>query len=222
MSAENNRSLMIGALFWVASIQYYVVQIIVALAWNKDNGYSWLNHTISDLANTVCGSYGDRSVCSPLHGTMNISFIVLGVTMIFGAALIGSHIAQGRLDRLGFACMALAGGGTIVVGLFPENSISTMHILGAAVPFVLGNAGPIIIGCSRDLTIPAWLRAYSILTGLIGLLALILLLLGIYAGLGIGGIERIVAYPQSIWMIVFGFYFLKPSAFSRSNHTLER
>lgn len=217
MNIKDSRSLMIGALLWIAGIQYYVAQVIVAAAWSNQSGYSWTHHTISDLANTVCGPYGDRLVCSPLHDTMNISFIVLGITMIIGALLIGRQLVQYRLDRLGFVCMALAGFGTIIVGLFPENSISSMHIFGAALAFILGNIGPIILGLSRNLVLPTWLRVYSVVTGVVGLLALVLLLLTLYAGLGIGGMERISAYPQSIWMIVFGFYLLKRSASSRKD-----
>ena len=61
-----------------ACLQYYVVQLIVALAWRVP--YSWNGNTISDLGNTMCGKYGSRVVCSPLHGIMNVSFVALGVT----------------------------------------------------------------------------------------------------------------------------------------------
>ena len=42
----------------------------------------------------------------------------------------------------------------------------------------------------------------------IGLVALSFFLKNVYLGLGIGGMERIVSYPQTIWMIVFGAYVL--------------
>lgn len=206
MKSSYSRSLIVGSLMWAASIQYYVLQFIVAAVWNKEAGYSWARHTISDLANTACAPYGNRLVCSPLHDVMNISFIALGVTMIIGAGLISRQISGSVIARIGFGCMMLAGLGTLLVGLFPENNPGNGHIIGATVAFIIGNVGPIIIGLSCGLILPVWLRVYSVLTGIVGLLALILFLLQIYVGLGIGGMERIVAYPQSVWMIIFGAY----------------
>ena len=148
--------------------------------------YSWGHNTISDLANTQCGSYGDRLVCSPLHAAMNLSFLVLGVTMIGGALLLGKRFAGTHLSRFGFGCMVAAGMGTIVVGFFPENTVGWLHIIGAALPFVVGNIGMIAIGGGMKV-LPVYLRVYSVLSGIVGLVALVLFLLHSYVGLGIGG-----------------------------------
>jgi hypothetical membrane protein len=190
-----------GAILWLLSAQYYIVQVMTANGWAKINGYSWANNTISDLANTRCGAYGDRLVCSPLHTLMNGSFILLGITMAAGSLLLWPYLAVNRPARLGLACMVIAGAGTILIGLFPENTVSALHITGAALPFILGNFGMILLGIAFD-KFPPLLRGFSILCGSAGLIALVLFMTQTYLGLGIGGMERLAAYPQSIWMIV--------------------
>jgi hypothetical membrane protein len=214
MTTIRPRGLLIGAVLWITSIQYYIVQFTVAAAWAKHNGYSWANNTISDLANTHCGIYGSRLVCSPRHAAMNFSFVVLGSTMICGALLLQKQLSASRLTSIGFSCMILAGVGTMLVGLFPENTVSFLHVTGAALTFVFGNLGMIMIGFSLRRS-PKLLRFYTILSGGVGIVALLLFETKSYAGVGIGGMERFVGYPQSIWMIIFGAYLLLSSQVTR-------
>lgn len=192
----------VGPIFWMTSIQYYIIQIIVARAWASP--YSLMNNTISDLGNTACGVYGDRLICSPLHSLMNASFITLGITMIIGATLIYREFKESRQSAVGFSFMAMAGVGTLLVGLFPENTINILHIIGATLPFLIGNVGMIVLGLSLD--IPQVFRFYTVASGTISLLGLSLFSTQHYVGLGIGGIERITAYPQTMWLIVLGVY----------------
>lgn len=194
-----------GAILWLYGIQYFIAQVVAASAWR--NGFSWANNTISDLGNSACGSYNGAFVCSPRHTIMNVSFVLLGITMISGAFYLSRQFHMDRLVTYGFGCMALAGLGTILIGLFPENTVSGLHILGAVLPFVFGNIGMLLIGkyCTD---FSRWLRLYGIASGLIGLVGLGLLLFHADFGLGNGTIERITAYPQTIWMIVASLYLL--------------
>lgn len=192
----------VGPALWILSIQYLIVQWIVASAW--PTAYSWFNNTISDLGNTVCSPYGGRQVCSPQHALMNASFIMLGITMYLGAMLLYHEFQKSLGSIVGFSFMALAGFGTLLVGLFPENSVGSLHYLGALLAFLIGNIGVVILGLSLD--VPRWFKAYSILTGLATLTALLLFYTHTYLGLGIGGMERLASYPQTIWLIVFGIY----------------
>jgi hypothetical membrane protein len=198
----SDRYPLVGPSFWMLSVQYLIVQLLVADHWKTP--FSLARNTISDLGNTACGPYGGRLVCSPLHDWMNASFIVLGLSMIIGAGLIYHEFRRSCASRIGFSFMALAGVGTVLVGLFPENTVSALHILGAALPFFIGNVGIIILGLKLDM--PGVLKAYNVISGVIMLMALALLLSGHYLGLGIGGMERVTAYPQTIWLIVFGIY----------------
>jgi hypothetical membrane protein len=103
--------------------------------------------------------------------------------------------------------MELAGFGSALVGVFPENTISQFHILGASLVFILGNLALIILGLTLKLS--STMRKYTIGSGIVALIALILFFTHTYLGLGIGGTERITAYPQTIWLIVYGLYALR-------------
>jgi hypothetical membrane protein len=197
---------LVGPALWILSIQYFIVQLIVASQWTSP-AYSLAINTISDLGNTVCGPYGGRYVCSPLNPLMNASFIILGLTMFQGAALIYYEFRRNVGSLIGFSFMALAGFGTLIVGLFPENTISQLHFLGALLPFLIGNIGIVILGIS--LNTPKWLRIFSVIAGSVSVIALGFFITHTYLGLGIGGMERIVAYPQTVWLIVFGLYISK-------------
>ena len=192
----------IGPIIWILSIQYFMVQALVASAWTSR--YSLLTNAISDLGNTTCGQYSGRYVCSPEHGLMNASFIMLGITMATGSLLIYQEFKESVASLVGFSLMAVAGFGTLVVGLFPENTVPALHTLGATMPFLLGNIGLVVLGLSLDL--PKSLRIYTVISGVVSLIALIPFMAHQYLGLGFGGMERIVAYPQTIWLIVFGIY----------------
>lgn len=192
-----------GPYLYLSSLQYFVVQLVVALRWSP--AYSLQRDTISDLGNTVCGRFNGRFVCSPLHALMNVSFIVLGVTMIAGSVLL-RHALPPTRARLGFLFMAIAGVGVVVVGVFPENTVSAIHGWGATLPFTIGNVGVIVLGLS--LALPRALRLLTLTLGVIALAALVFYASSHYLGLGEGGIERLVAYPQTVWLILLGAYLL--------------
>lgn len=193
---------LIGPIFWMLSVQYFVTQAIVAAGWQTP--LSLRSNAISDLGNSACASYSNRFVCSPYYSYMNSSFVVLGLAMILGCFFIYPEFRERRHGGIGFACMALAGVGSIVVGLFPENTIGSFHLTGAALSFFFGNIALIIFSFSLNLpAIFAWLTR---LLGIGALIGLILLLKGQYLGLGFGGMERVVAYPQTVWLILFGLY----------------
>lgn len=195
----------IGAIAWISSVQYFIIQIVVTNAWVDP--FSIRKNPISDLGNTVCGEYSERYVCSPLHDLMNQSFVFLGSTMILGSILIARQFNIKNSVTSGFSMLTLAGFGTILVGMYPENTIANLHILGASLPFLLGNIAMIVL--SDHLNLPKNLRTFTMVSGVVGLSALVLFITGNYLGLGYGGMERVVAYPQTIWMIVFGIYYLK-------------
>jgi hypothetical membrane protein len=193
----------LGPFILVLSLQYYVVQLIVGLS--TKSPYSLLHNTISDLGNTVCGVYSNHQVCSPLHPLMNISFVVLGLSMIIGSTLVYAQYKQARqLLAIGFGFMALSGLGSIFVGLFPENTIASMHILGASLSFILGNLALLLFGLT--LSAVRSIKVYAALSGVVAIIALGLFYSQHYINLGIGGTERITDYPQTIWLSVFGLY----------------
>ncbi len=144
-------------------------------------------------------------MCSPFHDLMNASLIILGTCMMLGSALIASSLASDRATVAGFAGMAVSGAGVVIAGVFPENSIPVFHGLGTTMAFLVGNTGLVVLAFAPG--VPVVLRAYSLASGTLALLALVSYASGHYVGLGEGGIERVVAYPQVAWLAVSGLYF---------------
>lgn len=138
--------------------------------------------------------------------------------MFTGSLLIYQEFKETKGTLLGFCFMAIAGIGTLLVGLFPENTILNFHLLGALLAFLLGNLGIVVLGFTLD--IPRTLRLFTLATGYIALIALLLFLTHTYLGIGIGGMERVTAYPQTLWLIVFGIYMSKNRILKRKTPTL--
>lgn len=195
-----------GASLWASSIQFFVAQVIVALGWTAS--YSLATRYISDLGNTACAPYPIGSptyVCSPWHIGMNASFVLLGITMCAGAVLIAGTFRPGWLRLSGLGLIAVAGIGVFLVGLFPENENIAAHTLGAGLNFVCGNLGMVVLGMAgaeRRVS-----RRFDLLTaslGVLGLLGTWLFVSGRYLGIGQGGMERVAAYPLTVWLILAG------------------
>lgn len=194
---------LLGPIVWVLSVQYFATQLIVAASWAP--AYNWAINLISDLGNTACGGYADRLVCSPQHGLMNASFIMLGITMALGSLLIYTEFRRSRASFVGFSLMALAGIGTILVGAFPENINGWLHGLGALLALGIGNVALVLLVLAIKQARRSF-RIYTFISGIVSLVALGLFLNHIDLGLGRGTMERIVSYPQTGWLILFGLY----------------
>ena len=91
------------------------------------------------------------------------------------------------------------------MGFFPEDVNITYHRLGAAAHFILGNLGMVALGIALGQARRRQaLAVYSIVSGVVGLLATALFVSHHYLGMGIGGMERLAAYPLPLWLIVAG------------------
>ncbi len=192
---------LVGPFMWISAVQYFLVQVIAASAWPST--YSWRLNAISDLGAIGCGRFDGRDVCSPLSGLMNASLVLLGLAMTIGSVLLHQEL---RSSRTGFSLMGIAGIGAILVGFFPEDTVYWAHLLGADLAFLVGNIALVVFGFG--LRLPSWLTWYSIASGVVALIALALFLTYNRLFLGLGGMERVVAYPQTIWLVVFGVHML--------------
>lgn len=205
-SASGGARPRLGAVVWICAVQFFVVQAVVQSAWTTP--FSLSENFISDLGNTSCGPYPAGAatyVCSPWHAAMNTSFFVQGWIILLGGAMLYRTFPSGRLRSMGFALLATAGPGLMLVGLFAENENLPPHKLGAGLQFVLGNLGIALLGVllARAGRSP-WLGAFSVLCGVVGVLATWLLVTDRFLGLGVGGIERFAAYPLPLWLVVMG------------------
>jgi hypothetical membrane protein len=196
----------VGALFLVATGEFFLAQIIAQLAWP---GYSVSQYDISALGVTACGPYTNGSggmtfyACSPRHVVMNTGFILLGVLTIAGVLLTCSIWPQRRLTSVGVALVAVSGLGAILSGLFPANVNLGVHILGALLNFLTASVGLLFLGIGvrkRN----GWLATWSMVLGAITLVGLVLYNSQNFLGLGPGGMERVIGYPPVVWAIGFG------------------
>jgi hypothetical membrane protein len=201
----------LGPVVFISSALYFYAQIFVAWVFNPSHApYNLVSNTISDLGNTACGSYGREYVCSPRHTYMNIAFIFLGLVMAAGSTLLYNEFKdRGGVEQnaafIGFLFMGIAGVGAMLVGIFPENTNGTMHKIGAALAIGLGNLGIFILGAVLS-GLPEAMRRYMLVFSAVSLTALVLFACHKYFGIGAGTMERIAAYPQTIWLITFGLY----------------
>lgn len=193
----------LGPLVYVLSVEFFVVQFIAAAAWKLP--YSWRVNTISDLGRIACGLQDGRYVCSPLHAWMNLSLIIVGAIMAGGSLLMYQEFRESRAAFVGFTLMGIAGAGTVLAGVFAEDANPQLHVIGASLPFILGNVSLLVLGIALYNT-PGLLRVYTFLSGFVALVALCFFAVKQYGSLGEGGLERVVTYPQTIWLVVFGLY----------------
>lgn len=193
-----------GGVLWLASLQFFLVQAVVQLAWPVP--YDPVRASISDLGRLSC----TPTECSPLHVLMNASFVVLGLTMAAGA--IAAELSSPRAStasRVAAGLLVLAGAGVVGVGLVPNDTIVWLHTTTAAVAITGGNTGTALTGWVlarlRRMTV---VGALGIAAGLLGW-AFTLILgaahLGASALLPIGGLlERGAVYPTLFALIVSG------------------
>jgi hypothetical membrane protein len=198
-----------GPVIIVLSSWYFAAQVLVA--WVFRPPYSFVSNVISDLGNTACPPPGS-SICSPRHVVMNASIVLLGLAMIVGSVLIFSEFSfsSERRERgaaiAGFVCMALGGAGAILVGSVPENvNTAHLHTVGTAMAIGFGQLAILILGLVLR-RIPDWLREFMLVTSLFVLLAGISIAFKHQFGIGEGALERLAQYPESVWLILFGFY----------------
>ena len=111
--------------------------------------------------------------------------------------------------------LAVFGVGLIGIAVFPGD-VATWHPIFAMACFVGGSIAAIL---SRTL-LDRPLRAFAVTLGSVALAATVLGLdffadLGPQAAIGIGGVERWIAYPVLLWMVLFGAALMTVGAHSR-------
>jgi hypothetical membrane protein len=202
----------LGPLIYLLSIFYFLAQIIVGWVWNPP--YSLVHNTISDLGNTGCDQAGYPNVCSPRWLLMDIAFVVLGLVMLVGSLFIYQEFTFAKRAKpdperiaafVGFSFMAVAGLGSILVGVRPENTTAFLHSTGAGIAIGLGNIGILVLALVLR-SLPEGLRTFMRFFSVLSLLAAICFATGHDFGIGQGGMERIAAYPMTVWLIAFGMY----------------
>ncbi len=173
-----------GILFFFGSTQFMLALVV---AEGTLPAYSEASNAISDLG------------VGPTAPLFNTSVVLLGLLTI-AAAYFYHRTHRGLWITMPFF---LAGMGPIGVGLFPETAL-VAHTVFAFMSFFFGNLLAVLFA----LHVPAPFRYVSLLLGGIGFVALALVVAEQYAGLGFGGIERMIIYPVLLWDVAAGGYLM--------------
>jgi hypothetical membrane protein len=206
------RQVMLGGSLWMLStLQFGIAQVVAASAWNPP--YNWMANYISDLGNSACGQFAlphspSSYVCSPLHTVMNVSFIVSGILTIAGAVLLRRIWPAGRVAATALVLLVVTGLGKILVGVFPENTDISLHLLGA-LNIPIESISILLLSLEIIRTRPG-LALIGLGAAGLGLVGTALGTAGevvgpgVYLGLGVGGMERVADYSGSLWMLLIG------------------
>jgi hypothetical membrane protein len=190
-----------GACLFLAGV---VVFMGIMTAEALSPGYSTSANTISDLG----GSLPPESLMIfPSAAVFDAAMIVAGLLAVGGAYLLQRAVRDWWVT----VPLAVFGIGVFGVGIF-NGTYGIIHALFALLAFIGGAISAIL--AARIETSP--FREISVILGIISLSALALFFFqgvnGPVAILGIGGLERWVAYPVALWVTGFGGYLLGFSA----------
>lgn len=162
--------------------------------------YSTAQNTISDLGASLPPN---SIIIEPSATIFNTSMIVSGLLIIASAYCIHRAFRKRVVSSL----ICLFGIGVSGVGIF-DGSHGDVHAIFALLSFLAG--GLSAVASSRIQGVP--LNYFSALLGGISLLDLILYYIMMdsspFAVLGIGGLERWIAYPILLWVTGFGGYLM--------------
>jgi len=206
----------IGAVMWIAGpIQYLIAQLAAQAAWRTP--YSWMLNPLSDLGAVHCQRTGSgyplpRYVCSPLHGVVNTSVIVLGVLLAGGVLLTASCWGSGATSRSARILLIAGAAGSAILGLVPEDANLSLHVLGAFVGIVVGNCGFVLAGLIRRISPLGRLRPVTVPLSILAMAAAVLLFTGGIPAGDFGGVERLAVFPLRCWMVIAGIFLLRDTA----------
>lgn len=155
-------------------------------------GYSTTTQTISALG------AADAPRASQL--VFNGAMILSGVLALVAVSMIRNVYD----DRVLVTTLALTGVGVAGVGVFPTQ-YGSLHVIAAMLAF--GGSGVSALLAARTTT-----GVFGYLSGVLGVLVLVTLALFVVLEssnpLGVGGLERWVAYLGLSWVVAFGAYLL--------------
>ena len=173
-----------GILLILGAVQFVLAMVI---AESIQPGYGIADNYVSDLG------VGNSALL------FNCSIILLGISICMSAYLIFQKFKNAPFSVLFF----LGGIGTMGVGIFPETT-GSIHLTFALVAFLCGGLSMI----ASYAIIKKTLGMISIALGVISLSALILFITHVFLGLGPGGMERLIVYPELLWCVALGGYLL--------------
>jgi hypothetical membrane protein len=182
-----------GALLWVLTLQFFVVETVAIAQRRSALPYSRSAEVISALGDSV----------SPGAPLMNASFVVQAALVGLGAVALLPAL-RGRAARPAVALLGTAALGVLLVGVFPRTSeLASVHTAGAALYLVGGGLGLVALAYA----VRPWSEALGttlVLLGLFGTAMTVFYGAGVVGFLGEGGTERAAAYVLPVGLALAG------------------
>jgi len=185
-----------GTVLIIGTIQFFLA---ITFAEALFPGYSIGKNSLSYLGGSV-------PLVEPSAMIFNASVLLFGLLGILAVYLI---LKSGGC-RLFSSCLLISSLGAIGVGLFPEYT-GNVHMYFAFTTFLFGSLAT-IFSYRLGLNIP--MVIISMVLGAVSLITIIILLVfgptsasnPLIAFLGVGGNERLIAYPIVLYLIALGGY----------------
>jgi len=180
-----------GVAIFLGAVQFSVCLILAEIYFPN---YNVSTNYVSDLG-AFCPTSGPCVINQPTSTIFNSSIVLLGLLI-----LVGAYFLQRAFHYTPAAVMvALSGIGAMGVGLFPETT-GIWHSLFSLIVFLFAGLSALVT--ARFQKKPMFY--FSIILGIVTLVALVLYVGSEYLGLGPGGMERMVVYPTLLWSVGFG------------------
>jgi hypothetical membrane protein len=208
MAPVNPNRLRWGALAWLLTLQFFVVETIAQARYQRS--YSRADDTISALG----------AANSAAHQLMNGSFVLQAGLILAGAVLLRPALLRsaGQVAPVLLAASAI---GVLLVGVFPTDGNALVHAIGAVAHFVGGGLGLIALAYAvrpRSEILGTALAAL----GLVGTAATVFFLTGVTEYLGKGGTERVAAYVLPVGLAMAGAALWRLATPAASDRQAER
>lgn len=186
----NRSRLRWGALAWLLTLQFFVVETVVELRFG--GGYSRSADVISALG----------ASSSPAAQLMNASFVGQAALILAGTVAL-RPLLRGTAGRIAVVLLALAAVGVLLVGVFPLDGVVAAHRTGAVLYLVGSGLGLVALAYTLRPRSELVGTALAVL-GLIGTAGTVFFLTGATSFLGEGGTERAAAYVLPIGLALAG------------------
>jgi hypothetical membrane protein len=190
MGAVNPNRLRWGAIAWLLTLQFFVLESIAQMRFA--GAYSRVDDVISALGASD----------SAARHLMNSSFVVQAALILAGALLLRPVLLRGAA-QVAPVLLGAASLGVLLVGVFPTDGNATLHAFGAVLYLLGGGLGLVALAYAVRPRSEA-LGTTLALLGLIATAATVFFLTGVTAYLGEGGTERAAAYPLPLGLAVAG------------------
>jgi hypothetical membrane protein len=196
-----------GGLLWLTSAQFFVVQALAQQGWQGSQPYSLRHSWISDLGATTCGTYsggGGIIVCSPRHGLLNAGLVVLGGQVLFGAALLQPMLPASRFTQPALGLLTASGIALPFVAGFPEDTGKPWHAVAATVHLATAGLGMLAAGLALRGSGRKRSAAVTLVLGAASVVGTAVTGAGGGLGVGRGAVERLAAWPFTVWTTLAG------------------